>query len=331
MRLPVLLVLAACSAPRVVAPPPSAPTPEPPEHPSRRTDARVPGLVDPPLVPDVTYPPQVLGVRWLPRSPSLEPHADLAVLYGTTRPWTSLCAARGVPRSVDPDEASEYVLAWCDARSGDARARERIAALRQARSPAIAEAARWDTVDLAAEFAPDVATAMRQAGDPEALAATYIELGRSAEARIVLDALARRSRPSCRQTALALALGRPHDSDALRARVQWTSDPVCAQLHEDLTCPLVTGTWPRIECRRAQCALAQVVEASRQCATLLRDRPELGSVLIRDGIVVRWPLREDTPAGWLAIARAALATVELPEGLPLVLAALQNAAIVTRD
>jgi hypothetical protein len=273
-----------------------------------------------------------LPALWpLTRSPTLAPHAPLDSIYGTAS-LPKLCAERGHARRVDGDVALAYLAAWC---SGDhRRVLAQVDAFLKSSGRVFADAARADAIDLlVATHGAEAAIAWldaRSLGDSsqlDRLAATYRAYDREH------DALVANRRAAVRGV---------HDSAAIRCRralvgeelganvfdeVHGNPDPLC-QPPVGPRCPLVKGAaWGT--CHGKGCEIEVIENDLARCEQFLAAHPELSVTAYLVTARVHWPHYANEPATWLGYAQLAARGIELEPSPLLVLAALENAALVS--
>jgi len=268
----------------------------------------------------------------------LEPHAPLAALYGVAGSWTTLCDARGEPRRVDRDEALTYLTTWCQMGATDLEtSRRALRPLVDAHSFEIRIAARADLIDIVARQpvpADDVLRWMRTnwLADPaelDALVATYLELGREIDARIVArEQIYFPQDLSCRSLYRASTLLDRPDLRPIVAR-RAAADPTCAQLaarmaeeHARRTCPLLGVARTASEgCSTTDCKVLDRELAS--CGSLASSPQARLDLAYR-----HWPSLEVRERAWLAYVRFVVPAIGEPGAATLASAALENAALV---
>ena len=243
-----------------------------------------------------------------------------------------MCDARGVARRVDNEAALAYLTAWC---TGDhLRTLQQLDVFLKRSEGVFADAARADVIDLlVATRNAEAAIAWldaRNLGDSgrlDRLAATYRAYDRDGDALVANRRAAMRGR---------------HDSAAIRCRraligeelganvfdeVHGNPDPLC-QPPVGPRCPLVKGAaWGT--CHGKGCEIDVIEQDLARCAQFLATHPQLTLQAHLVIARVHWPAVANEHAVWLRYAELAAEAMKLEPTPLLVLAALENAALVS--
>jgi hypothetical protein len=271
--------------------------------------------------------------RWpLTRAPSLEPHYPLiTAFYGALDPWSMLCdARRAVRKSSAALEVGRYLEAWCHLQAREIEAG--LGGLADvATSSAIGEAARADIIDALAD-ARDSAFALHWLRDHhletiamlDALATTYLELGRADDARRVGDVVFDRDRTAgaatrCRRLAREMRMVLGDTRDKLHEQINVLAAQqagVCETLAAELQCPLIANQ-----------PVTDVDDASTRCKKVLTalaiGEPQVRLVATWQS----WPRDQATFEQWWTVALNANGSRPQRGSDELMTAALQNATL----
>ncbi|MEO8698474.1 MAG: hypothetical protein ABI867_00490 [Kofleriaceae bacterium] len=274
--------------------------------------------------------------RWpMARPPSVEPHLAIAAIFGTREPWPGLCVARREPRHIDRDDALAYLMAWCQLRDDTRAGRGQLAVLLQAKTAAVAGAARLDLIDqLALERGDEVLDwATRIQLDPgviDAVIGAYIGHDRRGEARILLAYAHPAYEPAsstCHRMFREYMLredGDPRLAKILAALQDQAGDPTCRRLAQQIDCPVALARWAHARCTTAACSERAIGFDLDRCSSLLTPPVAMTRAWLL-AAVAHWPSQERTTTGWLAHAAIAARGAGEPEADAAVLAALTNA------
>ncbi|MDX2092152.1 MAG: hypothetical protein SFX73_30080 [Kofleriaceae bacterium] len=323
-RVVVLAVVAGCGKP----PPPRVSAPQP------VVDATAPAgdiVVDasPPMPLALPRPEALFAslaadpepvLRWpLPFGihPDLEPSFEIAnALAEPGIGWIELCRMGAQHRTnAKLRELTQYLRAWCEV--GDDKHSAGLTTmlpLTRAFDPKLAAAARADVVNiLAAGSAVDAERLMTYhrlftLERMDLLAATFVELGKEADALVInnralaSDRVANRA-DTCRRLARSVMLEEPVLREGPLEKLHGyaqdeeknPADPVCVELYEELSCWLDQQTMTR----RASCGAFWLRRGLPPNAWGIHHASRI------------WPEGEAGPAAWLGVARLVAQSLEV--------------------